>query len=479
MTRVILTLLLALGATLTWPGPIHAQGKPADCPLTWYEYDAQKQIRVNLHLFYSENCPHCTQAIDFAKDLEKRKPWVQVKYYEVSRVPANRQLYESALKYLNRTGGLTPALFYCKTVQVGYLSDAVTGQAIERDLGRWYEALTKPRPAPTRPQFFMPPPVELEPFDPDELPPLPDLDAMPAAEEPADLVYIPGQGEVDASRMSLPALTVVLASCDAFNPCAFFVLLTLLSVLVHSRSRAHMLLVGGVFVFFSGAMYFLFMTAWLNLFVLLGHMREITITAGIVAAVAALLNIKDFFAFKSGPTLSIPQSAKPSLFQRMSKLVAASKFSTVLAGTAGLAFATNLYEMLCTAGFPMVYTRVLTLHDLPAWNYYLYLLAYNVIYVVPMAMIVLAFSYTLGTRKLTEHEGRVLKLLSGAMLLALAVSLLVKPEWLYSTLGALAVMGTAIGTTALIVLGEWLFWRRDRLELPGSEAANGRVTSGR
>ncbi|HBF46112.1 MAG TPA: cytochrome C biosynthesis protein, partial [Shewanella frigidimarina] len=79
-------------------------------------------------------------------------------------------------------------------------------------------------------------------------------------------VDIPLIGAVHPEEMSLPVLTLVLAGVDAFNPCAFFVLLFLLSIMVNAGSRKRMLLVGGIFVFFSGFIYFIFMSAWLNLF---------------------------------------------------------------------------------------------------------------------------------------------------------------------------------------------------------------------
>ena len=79
-------------------------------------------------------------------------------------------------------------------------------------------------------------------------------------------------------------------------------------------------------------------------------------------------------------------------------------------GAVSLAIAANAYELLCTAGFPMVYTRVLTLHDLMPKTYYMYLAAYNLIYITPLAIIVVVFSLTLGSRKLGEREGRILKL---------------------------------------------------------------------
>jgi len=102
----------------------------------------------------------------------------------------------------------------------------------------------------------------------------------------------------------------------------------------------------------------------------------------------------------------------------------------MLVATIGLAFFANLYEFLCTAGFPMVYTRILTLSELSDFQYYLYLAFYNLIYIVPLMLIVLLFTWTMGKRQLQETEGRRLKLVSGAMMLALGLVLLIDPSLL-------------------------------------------------
>lgn len=237
---------------------------------------------------------------------------------------------------------------------------------------------------------------------------------------------------------------------DAFNPCAFFVLLFLLSMMVHAQSRGRMAMVGGVFVFFSGAIYFLFMAAWLNLFIYLGELRVITLVAGVVAILIAAINIKDFFWFKKGFSLSISDNAKPKLFDRMRNLLRLDSLPTVLFATVVLAVIANSYELLCTAGFPMVYTRILTLRALPAETYYLYLLLYNLIYIVPLMTIVVLFTIKLGSRKLSEHEGMVLKLLSGVMMLLLGSMLITSPELLNNVMAAAALLLVSVGITWLI-----------------------------
>jgi thiol-disulfide isomerase/thioredoxin len=273
------------------------------------------------------------------------------------------------------------------------------------------------------------------------------------------IITLPVFGEMDTTKITLPVLTLVLAGLDGFNPCAFFVLFMLLSILVYAKSRKRMLLIGGTFVFFSGFIYFLFMSAWLNIFLHIGELMVITTIAGIIAVIIAAINIKDFFLFEQGVSLVISEKAKPKLFERMRTLLKATSLPSMMVGTIVLAIVANAYELLCTVGFPMVFTRVLTLQNLPLLHYYVYLLAYNVIYVIPLTVIVLMFSITLGAKKLTEWQGRVLKLLSGLMMLFLGLVLLINPALLNNMLLSVGLLASALSVAIIIIFATKKFKR--------------------
>ncbi|HEC94366.1 MAG TPA: hypothetical protein ENI45_00185 [Thermoplasmatales archaeon] len=211
-----------------------------------------------------------------------------------------------------------------------------------------------------------------------------------------------------------------------------------------------MALIGGIFIFFSGFIYFIFMSALLNIFILSAHTALITAIAGVVAMFLGSLNIKDFFFFKKGLSASIPESKKPGLFRRMRKLVKATKISTMIIGVIVLAVSANTYELFCTLGFPMIFTRALTLHNLPLTEYYLYILFYNLVYVIPLCLIVLMFVITLGRRKLTQWQGQVLKLVSGTMMLLLGIVLLFAPVLLRSVFTAVAILVVALTAAGVI-----------------------------
>ncbi|MFO0866291.1 MAG: hypothetical protein U0744_16865, partial [Gemmataceae bacterium] len=420
---------------------------------SWYQVDGAGQVRIHLHVFWSNTCSHCAAAHVFLNEMKGRHPWLQIYAYETHDA-GNLDLYRRMAQSLNRTAGQIPAFFWCGNLEIGYDGPHASGARLERSLQRCYEAIKrqvdqrrseKPRPdnessiALALIALADPPPANGS-----------GLDLPPNVAEENTTVVLPFVGETSAESLSLPALTAVLALCDSVNPCAFFVLLFLLSLMIHAHSRWRMAVVGGTFVFFSGLVYFLFMAAWLNLFMVVGHLRPITWIAGLLAVVAAVINVKDFFFFRQGPTLSIPEDVKPGLFQRMTQLIGATRFASMLAGTVVLAALVNMYELLCTSGFPMIYTRVLTLRDLSLGGYYAYLVAYNVLYVLPLAVIVGVFAWKLGARKMTEYEGRVLKLLSGLMMFMLGASLLIAPALLSSLYGAVGLLVAAISGTAIV-----------------------------
>lgn len=391
----------------------------------WHATDEDGGILVNLYFFYSETCPHCAGAASFMPEMTEERPWLRLAAVNVNESEENRELFAALAGLLGEEIRGVPAFFICGQMIVGWDSAEGMGAALAAFADRCHAGLVA-----TQLPAAQPPPVATE-------------------------IELPFAGRFDADKLSLPMLAVVLGGADAFNPCAFFVLLFLLSMLAHARSRARMLMVGGVFVACSGIFYFAFMAAWLNFFLLLEGIAAVTVVAGLVAVAVAAFNIKDYFLFHAGPSLSIATGARSRLFGRMGRLLSVESLPALLAGTLALAAAANAYELLCTSGFPLVFTRILTLEKLPTLSYYGYLALYNLVYVLPMLAIVAVFTATLGSRKLSESAGRLLKLMSGLMMLGLGSVILIKPELLSNILTA----GALIAATAAVTAAVWLIER--------------------
>lgn len=419
------SLIILLG----WVAVVFGSAGYADVPepreIEWVTVDAEANVKVHFYFFWSAACPHCQRAKPFIESLAGVYPWLEIHSLPLAAdYPENVAIYIEMARAIGADARSVPAFLFCGMMVTGYGDASSTGAFLKERLEECYHRFAQQRH--------------------------PEVSAGqgPSSEPP---VSIPFLGEIDVHALSLPALTLVLAGLDSFNPCAFFVLLFLLSLLVHARSRKRMLIIGGTFVFFSGLVYFLFMAAWLNLFLVIGHVKWITLVAGLVALFVAVVNIKDFFWLNRGISLSIPASAKPHLYERMRVLATAGRLPAMIFGTVALAIAANSYELLCTVGFPMVFTRALTLSELSTSTYYLYLVFYNLIYVMPLSLIVGVFVFTLGARKLTEREGRILKLLSGLMMLGLGLVLVFAPQALGNAVTAAVLLVIALVATLVIV----------------------------
>ena len=495
MARLLLVALLCLCASLVAsPNAVADATAHSTAPLTerspsaiepsvtalssdtqWHYLDANGELKITLYFFWSKTCPHCAKAHPFIESLPETYPWIVLESHVISDSDSAK-LWHDIARQTRVDARSVPYFASCEKAFIGYSSDDVTGAFIVNRLKQCYLSLGgklsddthQHKVADASPQNEHPQDnmlfatCDARSNAQDSVQSECDLSTTIADDTPSEVqpVDIPLLGVVTPESLSLPLLTLVLAGVDAFNPCAFFVLLFLLSIMVNAKSRRRMLLVGGIFVFFSGFIYFLFMTAWLNIFTLLGAGSDggfIILAAGILALAAGIINVKDFFTTKGDVSLSMSAQSRTTLIKRMGKLSTTSNLPALILGSTVLAILANTYELLCTAGFPMIYTSVLSMHQLPEIERYLYLVMYNLVYVVPLALIVIVFSMTLGKRKLSEKEGQALKLMSGIMMLGMGVALVVDPTALQNIVIALGLILGAITATVIIVLArKWL-----------------------
>jgi glutaredoxin len=451
--------ICALHKVTPSPRPlIYGCGQAVEAPPGQAAFQAALDQLVTMTVFTRHGCPHCAAVKQYLPQLQSRYPALQIVYRDLaSDRTAAADLERLTRRYQKRAVSV-PVLHFCNTLHVGFDSAATTGRTIEQTLRLWT------RPCPTAGQARLDgdeiasvrfvsfsgqepsgKPLDATDTESAELT-LPREDTggdealfPEGGELPLDLevdntdqeaIELPVLGRLDARSLGLPLFTLAVGLVDGFNPCAMWVLLFLLSILVNLRDRAKILAVAGTFVVISGLAYFAFMAAWLNVFRLIGLLRSAQITLGVVAVLIGAVHVKDFFAFKQGISLSIPESAKPGIYARVRKIVTAEHLFAAIAGAATLAVLVNVVELLCTAGLPAMYTQILTMRQLPAWQEYAYLGLYILAYMFDDSLMVGAVVLTLGKRKLQEREGRWLKLVSGLVILVLGVLMIFKPDWL-------------------------------------------------
>ena len=345
-----------------------------------------------LQVFVRPGCPYCEAAKKFLPELQRTRPKLRIHVRDISE---DRQALADLQNLADRFGlrpiGV-PAFYLRGKLIVGFDSAETTGR---------------------------------------ELAALLDQPAAPGLTDgSAPAIQLPLLGPVELRRLGLPLFTIVLGLLDGFNPCAMWLLLFLLSMLINLGDRKKMFLIGGVFVAVSGLVYFAFMAAWLNIFFVIGMTRWTQLLLGAVALLVGSLNVKDYFAFGAGLSVGIPERAKPRIYRQVRQIIRAENLTGALAAVILLALLVNTVELLCTAGIPALYTRVLTEQALPGWAYYGYLALYNLAYMADDSLMLAIAVVTLSGRKLQERGGRWLKLISGMVMLALGLVLLLRPDWL-------------------------------------------------
>jgi len=398
---------------LTGPSGVQAaeQAQPGS------EAGAGPGPEITVELFTQEGCPRCVAAKIFLAELRRERPDVHIVVHALGTdAAALARLKALAFQKGIRTPGV-PAFFLRGELIIGFTGAETTGRRIRSLLAEPIAGAGREPPEGA---------CRLETTAACDQPtgapgsPAPDREGVDA----------PFFGRLNAGEMGLPAFTLALGLLDGFNPCAMWVLLFLLSLLVNLRDRTKMALLAGTFVAVSGMVYYAFMAAWLNVFLLVGFSRAVQVALGGIACLVGAFNLKDVVAFGRGPSLHIPESAKPGLYAQVRRILQADNVAGALAAVVALAVMVNVVELLCTAGFPAVYTQILTLRQLPRWEYYAYLGLYNLAYVLDDGLMVAVAVATLGRSKLQERAGRWLKLAGGAVMLGLGVVLLAKPEWL-------------------------------------------------
>ena len=140
-----------------------------------------------------------------------------------------------------------------------------------------------------------------------------------------------------------------------------------------------------------------------------------------------IINLKDFQFYGRSVSLSIPDTAKPGIYARIRNILQAKNLTGALIGAVVLAILVQIVEFMCTSGFPALYTRILTLHHLESISYYGYLLLYNLAYMFDDIIVLAIGIITLSQRRLQEKEGRLLKFISGLVMIGLGIYLIIYP----------------------------------------------------
>ena len=388
---------------------------------------------VELVLFWGDGCPHCAAEKQFLGDLQDDYPDLAITLYEIWNSAENRQLFADTADRMGFEASAVPTTIIGERVWVGW------GNNVAREITEVVAALFAGQPAPE-----------------------------PTEQRVIDVPFI---GEVDVGGKSLVASTVLIAFVDGVNPCSLWVLSVLLALVLHSGSRRRVAAVGGVFLLVTSTMYGLYMVGSYSALSYAGSLDWIQRGVALVVGVLGLLQLKDAVGIAAGPSLSVSKGSRPGLYARMRGLADPQRsVMAVLGATVLLAVGVSLMETPCTLGLPVMWTNMLSERDVPfAGAAVLFVLYLTVFLIDELAVFVVAVA-TMRAMKVQEHHGRGLKMVSGVVMLTLAVTMVLWPDAMDGVGGSLVVFGVA---AALATAGVLL----QRQLLPADRKSGAKVRS--
>jgi len=369
------------------------------------------QNKIKLNFFYSQTCPHCAQEKKFLKSLETKYPQLQVIYHDVGTKESIELLQNLYTEHQipKQSHGLVPISFIGGKYFIGF--NQKTGQKIKNCL----KGLINNK-----------------------------ADSEEQTCDNSSQISLPIIGKINPAEHSPLVMAILLGGLDGFNACAMMALGFLLAVLIATGIRKRIFLIGGTFILVSGLVYFIFIAAWLNLFLVLEQIQIITTLIGIIVVVFAIIMLKDYahgvvcklcqVNTKNSQKQSIFSKIEKKLFAKM-EFLAQSKISLplILLGTAAVAAGINMVELVCSFGFPLAFTKILTELNLSGSQYYFYLVVYVIFYMLDDFLIFLVAVITLRVTGISQKYLRTIKLIAGIFLLALGLTILLKPELLTLT----------------------------------------------
>ncbi len=352
---------------------------------------AQAQEKVVIEFFYSTTCPYCLEEKPFLVKLADKYEPVELRDYVTSK-PENRQLWEQRGKELGVQVGSVPFTVIGNKHWTGFDEETI-GKEIEQAV---LAALGE--------------------------------EVVDKAEE--GVIKLPVFGKINWRTMSLPLLTLVIAAVDGFNPCAMWTLLFLISLLLGLKDKRRMWLLGLSFILASGVVYYLFLAAWLNVFLVVGAVKWIRLAVGVFAIGAGGWSFYQWWTNKDGGCIAADNKQRKKIFERLKEVVNDKRLLLAVAGIMAVAVAVNTVELACSAGLPAVYTQALALHSLPRLQYYLYLLFYIVIFMLDDMLV---FSIAMLSFKAVGIESRyvnISRLIGGVVMIWIGYAMLFRPSLL-------------------------------------------------
>ena len=393
---------------------------------------------INIHLFYGNGCPHCAAEEEFLSDYLKDRTDVKLYKYEIWYDSHNQELLSKVQKEMGTTNknGVPFTVIGKKTI-VGY-ADGVTDEQI-KDAINYYlnndyrdyagEITGKVKKTEVKEDTIK---DESKTEDKTENK-IEKADDTKDSDQTDENVTVPVLGKINAKKVSLPILAVVLGFVDGFNPCAMWILIFLITMLFNMKDRKKMWILGLTFILTSGIVYLMFMLAWLNLATFISKIAFIRLLIAVIALVVGLINVYkyiDSLKKKDEGCDVVDKKDRKKIMEKIISITHEKKFIISLLGIMVLAASVNIIELMCSIGIPLLFTQILAMNNLSTFSYMIYMFIYIFFFLIDDIVIFVISMVTLKVTGLSTKYTKYSHLVGGIIMLIIGLLLIIKPELL-------------------------------------------------
>ena len=374
-----------------------------------------EEEKVKLYLFYGDGCPHCADEKEFLDSIDDKYPNLEIIKNEVWYNDENSLLLDKLEKELKITRSGVPTTIIGEEVIVGY--NYATASKIERAINYYLENEYVDVVEQVKNNTY----VEKE-----------EKSEFEKIEEETDLsntIKVPIIGKVNLKKVSLMTAAVIIGLIDGFNPCAMWVLLFLISVLIGMKDKKRMWTLGVVFLLVSAFIYMLIMLSWISIAIKMTTIIWIRNLIAVLALIGAFINIRNYFKSHDGCNV-VDDKKRKKIFKKIRKFTSEKSFVLSILGVVGLAVSVNLVELACSAGLPLVFTELLALNNVSDFMKIIYTLLYVLFFLIDDLVIFIIAMVTMEITGISTKYNKYSHLLGGIIMLVMGLLLIFKPEWL-------------------------------------------------
>lgn len=366
------------------------------------------QEEVDIYLFWGDSCPHCAHEKEFLNELEKENKNLNVHLYEVWNDKDNAELMEQVKTSFGiEATSSVPFTVIGNQVFSGY-SDSI-GSQIESALDKCYENGCED--------------VVVQIMNDNDI-------KIENSSSLDDEVDIPLLGNVNVKDASLPLIALVIGLVDGFNPCAMWILLFLISMLLGMKNKKRMWALGITFLAASSIVYLLFMVAWLGITLKISQVLIVRIIIAVIALIGGIVNLRSYFKANDSGCEVVDDRKRKKIIDKIKKIIHEKSFILAILGVIALAFTVNLIELACSAGLPLLFTQILALNDLSNVQYIVYILIYIFFFLLDDLIVFIVAMVTLQVTGITTKYNKVSHLIGGVLMILIGLLLIFKPEWI-------------------------------------------------